>query len=387
MINALLLLQLDWGRIIDILLPIILIAAAVIIVYLLWNIPIRYISARKNEPQFKDALELENNYRSTLAQMVGGLLVLLGLYFTFNEWQNTKATFDLNRQNFDLNRQNQEAERFNNALENLAEENFIRKIGAIYTMESLAHQNKKDYQLPVFKTFASYIRQNSPYPLPSPSPVSKQKKNKQSLEKTPRTSPSPQKGQPPEISSDIQEILTFIGNIEKTDAEAQSLRLDLTSSNLRKARIQKDFKYADFRGVYAFFADFKHAELKSAKFEFLAKPTYLNCAQFTGANLQKAFFHNADLQGAHFEDANLESTIFANADLRGAYFKGDKLKKTVFSGAKLFGAYLKDTDLREAEGITQEQIDSANIDNTTKLPDGIIATEEAMKPKSYFPCS
>ena len=53
-------------------------------------------------------------------------------------------------------------------------------------------------------------------------------------------------------------------------------------------------------------------------------------------------------------------------DLNGADLQGAFLQR-----AKLEEANLRGADLREVKGLTKEQIESAIIDDGTKLPDGL----------------
>jgi uncharacterized protein YjbI with pentapeptide repeats len=67
-----------------------------------------------------------------------------------------------------------------------------------------------------------------------------------------------------------------------------------------------------------------------------------------------------DLNGADLGDANLQE-----ANLEGAFLQGANLREANLRGA----------DLRNVEGLTKEQIESADIDDETKLPDGLRPSE------------
>ena len=107
-----------------------------------------------------------------------------------------------------------------------------------------------------------------------------------------------------------------------------------------------------------------------------------------GANLQGAILAGADLSGFDVENANLRGTMLSvflpheplfqmttlqganlkNADLREADLNRANLKNVNLEGAKLNKAKLQHADLTGATGLTKEQIDSAVIDEKTKLP-------------------
>jgi uncharacterized protein (DUF433 family) len=100
---------------------------------------------------------------------------------------------------------------------------------------------------------------------------------------------------------------------------------------------------------------FEHANLGGAK---LTNGSLDNCS-FNAAFMRGVVLKNARLDSANFEKAQLFDT-----DLRGVVFKNCTL-----TGANLTKADLRGTDLSAAIGLTREQIDSARIDETTRLPD------------------
>jgi uncharacterized protein YjbI with pentapeptide repeats len=87
--------------------------------------------------------------------------------------------------------------------------------------------------------------------------------------------------------------------------------------------------------------------------ENLDKKNLILC-QLPGADLRKANLLGFNLWGANLQGADLEDAIFAWADLREA---------------NLFMANLKGADLRDARGLTREKLQSAIMDEHTKLPD------------------
>ena len=348
-----------------------LLLVAACMLYVLWRIPIRYISERRRGLQEKDILELENDYRATFAQILGGFLVLLGLFFTVSELRNNQRTFELNQRG-------QESERYGKAIELLSKSDPLNQIGGIMALETIAETHAEDYRLSVMKTFAAYVQvkspwiqltsaspedsnkrnQSSPTPTPSPSPESSvlkptavaspspdesNERNESSPTKSPATPTAPMAPEP--ISTNIQEVLTFIGKWPHTDSKGRTVRLNLSLTNLRSADMTNGhFTEVDFLGIYGASADFTRADLSHANFQRRTFPngqfqdTYLKCAIFNQARLEQTLFNHANLSGANFYQAKLKNTVFANANVYGAYFQG--------------------ADLRETD-ITQEQINSA----------------------------
>ena len=107
----------------------------------------------------------------------------------------------------------------------------------------------------------------------------------------------------------------------------------------------------------------------------------LSGANFDGANLAGAQLDNAKAVNASFVYTNFSGTRLLGADLRGANlsnawlnwtsFAGANLEGTNFANARMPGTQLYNTDLSKAVGLTQDQIDTACGDASTKLPPGI----------------
>ncbi len=74
----------------------------------------------------------------------------------------------------------------------------------------------------------------------------------------------------------------------------------------------------------------------------------------------------ADLRGAFLYYANLSGAELYHADLSGA-----NLFTANLSGADLVGADLRGAFLRDAQNLTQEQLDTACGNSNTKLPEGL----------------
>jgi hypothetical protein len=96
----------------------------------------------------------------------------------------------------------------------------------------------------------------------------------------------------------------------------------------------------------------------------------LTGAYLAGVNLSSASLEGANLQRTSFPSANLAYTYLAGANLNEAYLAGTNLREANFTGATLTGADLTDADLTGAVNLTQDQIDSAFTNETTKLPPG-----------------
>ena len=71
-----------------------------------------------------------------------------------------------------------------------------------------------------------------------------------------------------------------------------------------------------------------------------------------------AYLRRTDLSGANLEGANLRGANLTDAILRGANLKDAILKGTILRGA----------DLTDAKNLTRAQLETAIIDDRTRLP-------------------
>jgi len=100
-----------------------------------------------------------------------------------------------------------------------------------------------------------------------------------------------------------------------------------------------------------------------------------------GADLTNTCVKKGNVEGALFDNAKLVLMCMSYADFKGASFKGAdmagaNLAHANVDGADFTGAILsitsiKGTDMRNARGLTQEQINGACGDADTKLPAGL----------------
>jgi uncharacterized protein YjbI with pentapeptide repeats len=98
----------------------------------------------------------------------------------------------------------------------------------------------------------------------------------------------------------------------------------------------------------------------------------LQRADLTGIDLSDALLTRANLTQATLWRATLLRTDLTGANLERADVRHADLADANLARAVLPGADLSDADLRGARGLTQEQIDSAQGNARTVLPEGIV---------------
>jgi len=245
---------------------------------------------------------LENQYRVTLAQIIGGGAVLVGLYFA---WGNLITA-----------REGQITDRFTRAVDQLGSEKLEIRLGGIYALERIANESDKDC-LPIMKILTAYIRANSDA-------------NKETLKLG-------------EIQEDIQAILTIIGK------QKYSFNLEEFTPNLRGTRLCG----ADLKGAHLERAKLMRAHLEGAHLEGARlEEAYLT----SEARLEKAHLEEAHLEKAHLSFAYLE-----RAYLKGAYLEGAKLQGACLRGTNLNKANLKGANLENAN-LTKANLEGANLE-------------------------
>ena len=290
----------------------------------------------------------ENEARKTLAQLIGGLVILVGVALGF---RRVKAA----EENVRVSQEGQITERFTRAVEQLGNgENIHIRLGGIYALERIARDSQKDHWT-IMEVLTAFVRENA--------------KRDKAAEET-------EEKETPKFPIDIQAALTVIGRREFAHEDKNTPFLDLSGTDLRGADlVGMNLAGADLHGV-----NLSGVNLSDTNFSGIRIGGVIyNAADLSGANLSGAnlfgadlggaFLGRADLSEAHLVMANIIMTRFDKANLRGAKFRAARINLTNFDGADLGDAYFEICDLRGAKNLTQEQIDSAKIHETTELPD------------------
>jgi uncharacterized protein YjbI with pentapeptide repeats len=134
-------------------------------------------------------------------------------------------------------------------------------------------------------------------------------------------------------------------------------RWDLSNQFLRMVDFQiwRRFRYEQGR------ANLGAANLSGA---------YLNGANLRGAYLSGANLSGADLSRANLSEANLSEANLSEANLRGADLRGADLRGAKCSRLNIDSARLHFAKCSGAIDLGQEQIDGADGNSETTLPDG-----------------
>ena len=319
----------------------------------------------------KDLALVENSFRATLAQIIGGSLLLLSLYLTY---RNVKIA----QENLRVTEEGKLTDRFSKAVELLGDKKLEVRLGGIYALERIARDSQKDHWT-VMEVLTAFVRENSHKKLdeietPGREDLMAQKDDRKEKEV--------------KLREDIQAIMTVIGRRKWIENESPR-RLDLGGVNLAKCNLREadlsqarfykanlafaDLREAKLRGASLYRADLSYADLNSSDLR-RANLQYahlgganLSFANLSGAKLLEAHLGGANLGFANLGGAKLDGADLNNAKLNGAKLGGATFLKADLSKANLYKADLDDADLAGAQNITLEQLLSAKSYNAASL--------------------
>ena len=367
-----------------------LIVAAALVALALWKVPewqaesyragfnekdVNALDAKDRIQLEKDLISAENNARATLALIIGGGVLLFGLYFT---WRNLK-----------LVEEGKLTERFSNAVELLGNDNLDVRLGGIYALERIARDSRKDHWT-VMEVLTAFVREHS--------------KATAALESKSEWKQQGQDGKGSEqplvareskcLRADIQAIMTVLGRRTWVDQEeelgqhldlrgtflenlvlfaARLSSVDLSGAQLSGANLQA----VDLRRANLFNADLSRSALQGADLrEANLWQARLNGAKLWAAQLSEASLQKADLRDVGLDDADLRDAFLSNADLTDAHLSRTDLSGATLREAKLNGADLRTAKLAAAKDLTREQISVAETYPSTVLPEPLKAQKE-----------
>jgi hypothetical protein len=277
----------------------------VVVWWLWWRLPKRQMrSITAADP--KARADIEDNFRKTVGQALGGIAVLIGAGIAY---YGTQQTLQVNEEGArrgqqasrDLLISNQVAKGF----EQLGSDKAVVRLGGIYALEGVMN-NSEQYHQPVLEALSAFVRDS--------------------------TSTDTSDGPP---AAEIQAALTVIGRRAATEPPES---VDLTGVHIRRARLLNanlsgtNLSGADLRG-----ANLSHAVLAGVNLS----GTDLSLANLSRADLSPGHPSRATLSLTNLRDANL-----SDANLSGAILRGVNLRGTDLNNANLNGAYLSGGALR-----------------------------------------
>jgi hypothetical protein len=169
------------------------------------------IDSREAQLTAKERLDAEADVRSSLIQLIGGTVLVTGLYFT--------------ARGFRLTREGHITDRYAKAIELLGSDKLEGRIGGVYALKRLAKDSPERDSSTILEVLCAYVRVHAPWPQRDQPP------------QAPGGDPKP-----PEPSADVQAALTALGRRDRMKDEPP---LDLRYTDLRGA----DLVRADLKGA------------------------------------------------------------------------------------------------------------------------------------------
>jgi len=318
-----------------------------------------------NDPQYAIIVD---KFRSTLSQSIGGLLFLVGLYFTA---RNVFAA-----------EQTRLTKTFSDAITQLGSVDkdgvpvIPVRLGGIYALERLSRDSPKDAYV-ICRILSQYVQVES-------------NKWRETLKS---------KVDPPTLP-DIEAALIVLGIIArgKQLRRGEALRFfdaflpNLTLSGrslgnfhfhrtvLAGSRLDNtDCTRAGFQACDLVSCSFANSRLVKCEFNKVeGRGIILSSVQgaqstFLACDLREAEFVDSALEKCEFSDSDLSGSIFTRAKMVGAV-----ISKTNVAGAVFDGADLSNADFRTAVGLTADQIAAARRQPApSQLPTYLLVAEDA----------
>jgi uncharacterized protein YjbI with pentapeptide repeats len=280
----------------------------------------------------KGRADVEDNFRKTIGQLLGGLAVLFGTgsaYLEFSQQQRSSYEQFAQQQQASyrqfLQQQKTSQEQFSQqqqashdllisnqvskGFEQLGSDKPVIQLGGIYALEGVMNTSDQ-YRQPILEALCAFVRDRTAAPM-------------KDYERP---------------ATQVQAALTVIGRRLFPDAG----RVDLSGAQIHKASLHG----ANLRG-----ADLRGADLRG---------TDLRNANLSGAILLLADLDGAALGNANLSDAWLYEAKLASVDLRGADLRGAGLSVASLNGANLGGANLRGADLKQAN-VSNAELTEADL--------------------------
>lgn len=298
----------------------------------------------------KDLALVENSFRATLAQVIGGFLIFGTIFGTYLTVQVAQRTVEISQKNLELATRGEITDRFIKAIDLLGSEKPDVRLGGIYALERISRDSFDDHWR-VMEVLAGFVRGNTdankPYfrvaDVAKPNSISNLAANANS---STAVGADTERLQRPR--QDIQTIMTVIGRRNWVGDEPASYVLDLGNTSLAGINLEG----ANLTRVNLSNANLSGAILRKTVFV----DAVLNGANLKGADLYRSDFTAAKLYRALLHDANLTNAKFVRADLTYASFAGAD-----FAGADLSNADIDSALFEDIFGVAKNGKDARNL--------------------------
>ncbi len=332
-------------------------------------------------PDARDQFEVQDRARLTIATIIGGVILLVGL------WVNWRRVSALERQVVTA-QLGQITERFTRAIDQLGavrSDNVVApeiRAGGVRSLERIAGESEDDFW-PILDILSAYLRSVSRAPdadhwdelAPLAQEIHQRMDVAFTIEAITRLWPTERRAnQRPLNLAGAFVPRVMLGGKHLQGAELARAHLKeayLEDSNLEGARLNgANLENASLGGTKLWAASIAGANLGGASLvranlqgAFLREAD-LDGAMVWGATLENANVSLANLQHADLGAVNAEGANFGGANLHGANLRRAKLRVAILRNADLRNANLWEADLRGA------LLDGAKYGEQTRWPEG-----------------
>lgn len=252
--------------------------------------------------------QAESQLRLSVVQAVGVAGAGFALLFTARTYR--------------LSRRVQVTDRLNRALERLGSEQMYIRLGGILALEQIVQESPQQAGQ-ASGVLSAFLR-----------------------DRTPRDQPADTARFPDRPNADVAAALAALSSPIAMEVStllpgADLEELSLVGANLKSANLER--------------AQLGRADLRHAR--------------FLRGNLRSASLTRADLRHASLTGADLRDSWLNDADLRSAFLVGANLRGADLSGADFSDATLDLADLRNVEGLTNEQLNAVRSMRDVRLGD------------------
>ena len=250
-----------------------------LVVLFAWKYP-EWLGIARSMPDAKERFAIEEELFKTLIQILGGVFLLSGLYFT---WRNTYLT-----------KEGQITDRFNKAIDHLGSDKPAVRLGGIYALARIAKDSPKDHW-PIMEVLCAFLRARSSDALDS-------------------------------VSTEVQAVVNVLGarcaEYESVDQCLDLRRINLRHANLRGALLNRaQFEESNLEGADLMRASLVAADCRGACFKGAhMREATLDGANFVAADLTAASLREASLRSCNILVTRFDGTVLIGADLSHAQF-------------------------------------------------------------------
>src|SRR3954471_6713801 len=155
--------------------------------WLWWRLPKQQAERlRSTMPDTKTRADVEDNFRKTVGQLLGGIAVLLGAGFAYLQFQQQQENFSVQQENArqqlaassEQSKQQRESaqallisNQVSKGFEQLdsKDKDVVVRLGGIYALEGVMNTSK-EYHEPVLEALSAFVRENTKQPAVADTP-------------------------------------------------------------------------------------------------------------------------------------------------------------------------------------------------------------------------